>query len=56
MLHPVLRTTPIALSLLLSLGFSSTLSAAISDVPINMSVQHAEMAKIISLKHHDKFV
>ncbi|ENA1755766.1 hypothetical protein ABF220_003102 [Yersinia ruckeri] len=45
MLHPVLRTTPIALSLLLSLGFSSTLSAAISDVPINMSVQHAEMAK-----------
>ncbi|AJI95063.1 carbohydrate binding domain protein [Yersinia ruckeri] len=45
MLHPVLRTTPIAVSLLLALGFSSTLSAAVSDIPVNMSVQQAEMVK-----------
>ncbi|WP_145554950.1 M60 family metallopeptidase [Yersinia canariae] len=44
MLHPVLRTTPIALSLLLSLGFSSTLSAAVSNIPTNMSVQRTEVA------------
>ncbi|QHB33292.1 hypothetical protein F0T03_14750 [Yersinia canariae] len=44
MLHPVLRATPIALSLLLSLGFSSTLSAAVSNIPTNMSVQRTEVA------------
>lgn len=43
MLHPILRTTPIALSLLLALGFSSTLSAAAADIPANMSVQRAEV-------------
>ncbi|CNI22207.1 N-acetylglucosamine-binding protein A [Yersinia massiliensis] len=42
MLPPKLRTTPIALSLLLALGFSSTLSAAVSDVRVNPSVQQAE--------------
>lgn len=42
MLPPKLRTTPIALSLLLALGFSSTLSAAVSDVRGNQSVQQAE--------------
>ncbi|HHL2561626.1 TPA: M60 family metallopeptidase [Yersinia enterocolitica] len=41
MLHPVLRTTPIAVSLLLALGFSSTLSAAVSDSPINTTIQQA---------------
>lgn len=48
MLHPVLRTTPIALSLLLSLGFSTTLSATVSDIPTNMSVQRAKVAN----SHH----
>ncbi|WP_227728611.1 M60 family metallopeptidase [Yersinia proxima] len=46
MLHPVLRTTPIAVSLLLALGFSSTLSAStpILDSPVNMAVQQAGAA------------
>ncbi|WP_145482242.1 M60 family metallopeptidase [Yersinia aldovae] len=44
MLPPVLRTTPIALSLLLALGFSSTLSAAVADIPTNMSIQQTEIA------------
>ncbi|CNH43105.1 M60 family metallopeptidase [Yersinia mollaretii] len=44
MLHPKLRTTPIALSLLLALGFSSTVSATVAKVPSKMSVQQAETA------------
>ncbi|WP_145519159.1 M60 family metallopeptidase [Yersinia mollaretii] len=44
MLHPKLRHTPIALSLLLALGFSSTVSATVAKVPPNMSVQRAETA------------
>ena len=44
MLHPVLRTTPVALSLLLALGFSSTLSAAVADMPVNISTQHTKTA------------
>lgn len=42
MLHPTLRTIPIALSLLPALGFSSTLSAAVSDIRVKQSVQQAE--------------
>ncbi|WP_145931542.1 M60 family metallopeptidase [Yersinia bercovieri] len=45
MFHPKSCATPIALSLLLALGFSSTLSAAVSDVPVNMSAPRAETAK-----------
>lgn len=44
MLHPKLRTTPIALSLLLALGFSSTLSATVAKVPSNQSIQQAKDA------------
>lgn len=44
MLHPKLRTTPIALSLLLALGFSSTVSATVAKVPSNQSIQQAKNA------------
>lgn len=44
MFRPAFRNTPIALSLFMALSFSSTLSAAIADVPSNISVQRAETA------------
>ncbi|CQD41968.1 M60 family metallopeptidase [Yersinia mollaretii] len=44
MLHPKLRNTPIALSLLLALGFSSTVSATVAKVPSNQSIQQAKDA------------
>ncbi|WP_145560203.1 M60 family metallopeptidase [Yersinia mollaretii] len=44
MLHPKLRHTPIALSLLLALGFSSTVSATVAKVPSNQSIQQAKDA------------